>query len=755
MRKTFAVILSIVLILGVLPLPGFAEETSDIPEGYTPIYTKDDLDNIRLNMTGKYILMNDIVFTDDDYANGGDFYNSGKGWVPIGTGDVPFKGTLNGNNHRITGIYINVPNENDIGLFGVVNNDAIIQNLTLNEVNITAKMNAGGIAGYSSAVIQNCSVTGSIHTNDNNSGGIVGYAIHSTITESWFNGNVTANGENAGGVTGTSVYTTISKCQSYGYISSTLNAGGITGYLNTPGAISSYFSSAIGGTANYEMCVNGASVFGKNAGGIIGKNYLGFYWTYKPYSSSPNTAYYKDFTSSYATIENCYNYGDIKGEENAAGILGYHIYSSASYCDDYQIKSVTTINSCYNVGSISLSVLPEGDETVKTTGGVVCGTGKKLTCSQYCYYLDQVLQGTDNDFGTAKSSDQLVKRSTYTDWDFDTIWSVDKYAEYPYPTLTQLVIPSFSTPCLHENTERQNASAATCTEAGYTGDLVCLDCGETIEDGTVINALGHDFINHPAQAATCVAIGWNAYQTCSRCDYTSYEESAVDPDNHVNTENVPETFSTCVTPGYTAGVYCNDCKQYISGHTEKALADHKWNNGETLREATCNQKGLVKYTCTVAGCGETKTVETGLAPDNHNYVSVVTAPTCTAQGYTTYTCARCDHTYKANYTAALGHSYTKTVTPATCTAAGYTTYSCVRGDHTYTSDYTDPIPHVDNNGDGKCDYGCGAVLVTDSPSGGSNACAYCGKVHPNTFFGRLTAFFHSIFYVFARIFGVK
>lgn len=755
MKKLFAIMLSVVMVFGVLPIIGFAEETTEIPEGYTPIYTKDDLDNIRLDMSGKYILMNDIVFTDEDYAPGGDFYNSGKGWSPIGTKDIPFMGTFNGNNHVISNLFINVPGENDIGLFGVVYYNALIENTSLKDAVITANMNAGSIAGYSCAVIQNCSATGIIHTINNNSGGLVGYADHSTISECWFNGSVTTSGENAGGITGTSVDVTVSKCQSYGQISSTLNAGGITGFVNTPGSITTYFGGSSAQTAKYEMCLNGAVVSGKNAGGIIGKNYLGFHWVYKPYSSSPNTAYYKDFFSSYTIIENCYNYGAITGEENAAGILGYHIYSSASYCDDYQIKSITTINSCYSVGPISSSDLPEGDETVQATSGIVCGTGKKLNCSQYCYYLEEGVNGTSNDFGTAKSSDQLVKRSTYTDWDFDTIWSVDKYAEYPYPTLIQLVIPSFSTPCPHENTEIQNASIATCTEDGYTGDLVCLDCGETVEAGTVITALGHDYINHPAQAATCVAIGWNAYQTCSRCDYTSYEESAVDPDNHVNTENVPETFSTCVTPGYTAGVYCNDCKQYISGHTEKALADHKWNNGETLREATCNQKGLVKYTCTVAGCGETKTVETGLAPNNHNYVSVTTAPTCTAQGYTTYTCTRCDNTYKANYVAALGHSYTKTVTPATCVAAGYTTYICVRGDHTYTADYIDPIPHVDNNGDGRCDYGCGAVLVTDSPSGGSNACAYCGKVHPNTFFGRLTAFFHNIFYVFARIFGVK
>ena len=42
---------------------------------------------------------------------------------------------------------------------------------------------------------------------------------------------------------------------------------------------------------------------------------------------------------------------------------------------------------------------------------------------------------------------------------------------------------------------------------------------------------------------------------------------------------------------------------------------------------------------------------------SHSYTAVVTQPTCTAGGYTTYTCSKCGDTYTANATAALGHSY--------------------------------------------------------------------------------------------------
>ncbi len=61
----------------------------------------------------------------------------------------------------------------------------------------------------------------------------------------------------------------------------------------------------------------------------------------------------------------------------------------------------------------------------------------------------------------------------------------------------------------------------------------------------------------------------------------------------------------------------------------------------------------------------------------HSYSTVVTAPTCTEQGYTTYTCSVCEDTYDTNYTDANGHSYGDPVIVAsTCTAAGSSKVTC-------------------------------------------------------------------------------
>lgn len=49
--------------------------------------------------------------------------------------------------------------------------------------------------------------------------------------------------------------------------------------------------------------------------------------------------------------------------------------------------------------------------------------------------------------------------------------------------------------CGHEHTTLAGEEPATCTGVGYTGDLICDDCGKVIEEGEVIPAHGHHFEN--------------------------------------------------------------------------------------------------------------------------------------------------------------------------------------------------------------------------------------------------------------------
>ncbi len=64
----------------------------------------------------------------------------------------------------------------------------------------------------------------------------------------------------------------------------------------------------------------------------------------------------------------------------------------------------------------------------------------------------------------------------------------------------------------------------TCTDHGWNAYSTCTRCDYT--SYSEIQALGHDYVHHNSQAATCTEHGWNAYDTCTRCDYTTYQEIA-------------------------------------------------------------------------------------------------------------------------------------------------------------------------------------------------------------------------------------
>ena len=77
------------------------------------------------------------------------------------------------------------------------------------------------------------------------------------------------------------------------------------------------------------------------------------------------------------------------------------------------------------------------------------------------------------------------------------------------------------TACGNKECEHSYSSAvtkaATCESDGVM-TYTCSLCTDSYTE--VIKALGHDEIKHEAKAPTCTEIGWDAYETCSRCDYT-------------------------------------------------------------------------------------------------------------------------------------------------------------------------------------------------------------------------------------------
>ena len=369
----------------------------DIPDGYTPIYTTEDWDNIRNNLSGKYILMNDIDLS--SYEN----------WVPIGKNGNPFTGILDGNSFAIKNINVsNVEGENpSVGLFGTVANSHIKDITVIGQIIVDNDngIRAGLICGEAyNSVITNCKVYGKVDVTTKAGiwvGGITGclstYSNADEVKECKIdscqnNASVTVNGVCTydtnginyfvGGIAGLSEGT-ISKCSNYGNIN------------------------AIGSDAGYDY-------FYTLAGGICG--------------------------NSNGEINNCYNIGSIGSVGTkyvfAGGISGHW----------YQFGDIFN---CYNIGQVNAEVKDSTDEYNLSAEGGIIGEIEPLwifdseestenTVGIYnCYYLTN----TENAFGDVSpqnsinvnslTADEFSKQSSFKGFDFENVWKMSATENRP------------------------------------------------------------------------------------------------------------------------------------------------------------------------------------------------------------------------------------------------------------------------------------------------------------------------------------
>ena len=201
------------------------------------ISNKTDLRVLSENWSGvlwdkQYKQTADISFQETDFQSGGDFYNGGEGWIPIGTTATSFTGAYNGDGYTISNLFINSTANNYQGLFGYVDNSStIINNLGVLNVNITGGRWIGGLVGgllYGS--ISNSYSTGNI-TGSVMVGGLVGEFGGGSISNCYSTVNVTGTGYSTGGLVGTSNSpgNTISNSYSTGNVTGISSVGGLVG----------------------------------------------------------------------------------------------------------------------------------------------------------------------------------------------------------------------------------------------------------------------------------------------------------------------------------------------------------------------------------------------------------------------------------------------------------------------------------------------------------------------------------------------
>ena len=220
-----------------------------------------------------------------------------------------------------------------------------------------------------------------------------------------------------------------------------------------------------------------------------------------------------------------------------------------------------------------------------------------------------------------------------------------------------------------------DAQAPTCTKPGWDAFDTCPRCYYTTF--RAIPALKHDLEHHEAKAPTCTEKGWDAYDTCSRCDYTTRKEiPALNHDFVHHDAQAP----TCTKPGWDAFDTCSRCDYttYVERPAQHDLEQH------AAKAPTCTEIGWDAFD-TCSRCDYTTYQE--IPALNHNLEQhAAKAPTCTEKGWNAYdTCSRCDYTTYAELPA-LNHDLEQHAAKApTCTKPGWDAYeTCSRCDYTTT-----------------------------------------------------------------------
>ena len=99
--------------------------------------------------------------------------------------------------------------------------------------------------------------------------------------------------------------------------------------------------------------------------------------------------------------------------------------------------------------------------------------------------------------------------------------------------------------------EWSTATEPTCTVSGE--QIRVCKCGETERSPIPAN---HNIVTHTGKAATCTAIGYKDYETCTKCDYTTYEAIELLPHDTVSHE---AKAPTCQAVGHDAYETCKNC----------------------------------------------------------------------------------------------------------------------------------------------------------------------------------------------------
>ncbi len=443
MRSVITIFIATLLVSVMLSAHGSGFAGGDgSAESPWQIAEPEHLNNIREHPDDHFELVSDIDLT-------GTVYSLGSGWVPIGGCDYGagggclepgFTGLLDGNTHTIHGLYINRERA-DVGLFGALQDGAVVTDLHLTGVDITAGVDGnnyvGALAGVSlESEIFNVSAQGVV-SGFSMAGGLIGQMIGGFGQD--LHADVEVRGQdNAGGLIGSmndGAYeeeARLNRASASGDVSGRLSAGGLIG------------STFLGSVITRSSADGNVSSTSHQAGGLVGAmltdSEARFVFAAGDVESLENSAGGLVGWLNRSDLSNCYAAGDVRADHSAGGLLGS--------------QSVGSVLNCYSIGEVGY--LGEDGNAI---GGLIGGrSGGSVENS----FWDVDASGMDvSDGGTGVTTSAMLDTETFTDvgWDFDDVpvWTsglsgdggscpwLTEVAQYP-PPCDEIFTASFSAP---------------------------------------------------------------------------------------------------------------------------------------------------------------------------------------------------------------------------------------------------------------------------------------------------------------------
>ena len=384
-----------------------------------------DLDAVRDNLSGSYVLMNDLDATTAGYAElASEAANEGKGWAPIGIyqQDVvlnAFNGTFDGQGYEIRDLFINRPDEDGVGLFLAVEG-GVIKNVGVVNARVTGGyVNVGGLAGFNAGNVSSSYCTGNV-TGNRSVGGLVGQNT-GNVSNSYSSGSVTGNNL-VGGLVGYNREGTVSNSYSSGSVTGDIWVGSLVGY-NEKGIVSNSYSDA---SMTGQQGVGG--LVGANDGGTVRNSYS---------SSSVTGDWYVSGLVGHnwnwdAVVGSCYSSGSVTGNNLVGGLVGYNDYY-AIVDESYAVGSVSGNSSVgglvgYNRATVSNSYAVSNVTGNSWVGGLVGSNDDTVRNS----FWDRETSGMEtSDAGVGKTTAEMMDITTFTDTKtegLDTPWDITAIA---------------------------------------------------------------------------------------------------------------------------------------------------------------------------------------------------------------------------------------------------------------------------------------------------------------------------------------